>query len=141
MNLEKRTVESSVLKAYYFKELKMLFRTSAFFLSCVVGSLIFPIFMIIPMMTSRGEMFKHINIVDYATNHSGNILIYCFGFIMFVSSAGAIASTAISREGKNAFFMKYIPLDYTTQILAKILVCITINMVNVLVPVITMYIY
>ena len=41
------------------------------------------------------------------------------GFML--GSVNSISSTAISREGKNLYFMKYIPVPYTTQIYSKIL--------------------
>ncbi len=37
-----------------------------------------------------------------------------------MGSINIIASTAISREGKNLYFLKYIPVPYMTQIYAKI---------------------
>ncbi|HSL86829.1 MAG TPA: hypothetical protein VK861_07825, partial [Bacteroidales bacterium] len=41
------------------------------------------------------------------------------GFLL--GSINIISSTAISREGKNFYFVKYIPVSYATQIYAKIL--------------------
>jgi hypothetical protein len=40
---------------------------------------------------------------------------------LFISSSNGITSTAISREGKNLFIAKYIPVSYTTQLTAKLL--------------------
>jgi len=39
----------------------------------------------------------------------------------FVASTTAITSTAISREGKSLYFMKYIPMDMARQLRAKII--------------------
>ncbi len=44
---DKITSENSKIKSYVIKELRVVFRTPAFLLNCVVGTIVFPIFMII----------------------------------------------------------------------------------------------
>jgi ABC-2 type transport system permease protein len=52
-------------------------------------------------------------------NASG-ILAIVVGIGVFLSSANAITSTAISREGKQLYFMKYIPMPVKKQLMAKV---------------------
>ena len=49
--------------------------------------------------------------------------------IIFTYAFNPVSVTAISRDGENAVFMKYIPLDFKTQIFYKAIPGIILNMV------------
>lgn len=118
----KATSQNSVFKAYVLKEIKLLFRTPAYFLNCVIINFLLPVFLLIPMFTNVGND-KEIEMFLKAIN---NPSMYPLGlaviivFIVFVACTNGITATAISREGSNIYFSKYVPINYITQIMAKV---------------------
>jgi len=55
-----------------------------------------------------------------------------FAFMVFVSCSNAISTTAISREGKNLFILKYIPMKYKDQLMAKVLSAVVLGVAGML---------
>lgn len=121
--LDKEVAESSSIKSYTFKELKVLFRTPAYLMNCVIMNFLWPVFFVIPMFAqgNLGEIFEEIN--KFTSNKSiyGVVLAVTFSISLFVSTSNGITATAISREGQNIFINKYIPMRYRDQIIAKVL--------------------
>ena len=122
-DMKKGTVKKNILIAYSIKELKLLVRTPIYFLNCILISLIYPLFILFPIfMGSSGDkaemeqLFTFIRSVD-----QGVLMVGMVGVGFLLGSINIISSTAISREGKNFYFVKYIPVSYMTQIYAKIL--------------------
>ena len=58
---------------------------------------------------------------------SGIVLGGFFAFMIFASCSNAISTTAISREGKNLFILKYIPMKYKEQLMAKVLSAVVLG--------------
>jgi ABC-2 type transport system permease protein len=115
--------ESSSIKSYTLKELRILFRTPAYLMNCVIMNFLWPVFFIIPMLAqgNLGGILDEIS--KYANNKSifGIILAVTFGISLFVSTSNGITATAISREGQNLYVNKYLPMRYKDQIMAKVL--------------------
>ncbi|PJI10340.1 hypothetical protein CUB90_09520 [Clostridium sp. CT7] len=131
--MEKEVQRKSVLFAYTMKEIKILFRTPAYFVNCVMSSFIFPIVIVVPAMVNKrqrtgiSELMKYMNGTE-----SFRILITAaivFGLLM--GAVNAVTSTAISREGSNFFVMKYLPISYAKQITAKLLCGILVGGISI----------
>ena len=121
--MAKETSSRNILISYSLKEFKLLVRTPVYFLNCVLISLIYPLFFIIPFALGSSEdtaelegMYQFIRDTD-----KGILLVVLVGAGFLLGSINIISSTAFSREGKNFYFIKYIPVSYMTQIYAKIL--------------------
>ena len=128
----KNTVVNSVVKAYFLKEMRVLLRTSAFLMNCIMRSLILPIMLIIYLILKLKEMMN-VNGTDLIGGAGGIFIIVVFVGVLLLSSTSNIGTSAISRDGKNAFVMKYIPIEYEVQIIAKILPTVAINMIYVVI--------
>ena len=114
---------SSLARSYIGKEFKTLIRNPIFFMQCVLPAIIFPVIIIVMTLAGmRGEEGgEQVDITTLITNKSSVVLgvgILCViqFFLMFIY----ISATAISREGQNAVFMKYIPVPYMKQIDYKV---------------------
>lgn len=131
--LEESTTQNSTLKAYTIKELKILFRTPAYFMNCVLMNFLFPIVLFIPAL-AQPDMMKDLHMAKELLNKGtlpGTIIAVCFGVIMFISVANPTACTAISREGSNIFVCKYLPISYKKQIMSKVLSAVLLNFIGV----------
>lgn len=133
--LEKNLVQSSPIKSYTIKELKLLFRTPSYFLNCVLMNFLWPIFLLIPTV-SQPELiiaFRNSNNFLNNTRMLGIVIAAAFGIGMFMAGSTGISATAISREGQNLFVGKYLPMRYRDQIFAKVLSGIIINLIGIIV--------
>ena len=132
--LNRKSIRSSVLKSYVLKELRILFRTPAFFINCILMNFIWPILLIIPLFTQPSSVSGIRGLIGLVQKQgiSGMVFAAFFGVMLFVSSSNGIAATSISREGENVFFNKYIPVSYKTQIMAKVITGVIMGIVGML---------
>lgn len=120
--LKKNTIQKSSLKVYVLKELKLLFRTPIYFMNCVLLNFLWPIFLMIPVFTAKSGTGQIKKLTEFLQNgdNTGIALVAFFAFMVFMSCTNAISTTAITREGKNLYILKYIPMRYKDQLLAKV---------------------
>ena len=133
----KSTVSGNVLITYTMKELKLLFRTPIYFLNCVSTVILLPLILGGSMLTQlgkgSGEISTLIKSIPWGTPQLALYVLAAgaaLGWMM--SSLNLITPTAISREGQNVYFMKFIPMPYFTQLLAKVFSGLIISMVGIL---------
>jgi len=121
--LTREIAQSSVLKAYTMKELKLLFRNPVYFMNCVMMNFLWPVFLIIPFFAQPNLRQQLGFFRGFIKNPetAGYVMAGIFALGAFVTAANAITATAISREGESIFVTKYLPVDYGKQILAKVL--------------------
>lgn len=120
----------SPLVTLAIKDIREIFRTPTFFMNCVVMIVYFPTLILI---FSGSGLDSFIDIIKGPYIISGSVI-----FIALSIAGGSAASTCISREGKNIMVLKYIPIDYKTQIKSKILSSLIINSISVLLGVIVL---
>lgn len=140
--LYKATKQNSILKAYTIKELKILFRTPAYFLNCVVINFFWPIIIILPLVINSDNM-ESLEMIKSFLNTPDYFSIILAGsslLLGFVSSTNGVASTSISREGKSFFVNKFLPISYKNQIIAKVLSGIIISIIGMVTLIFTIII-
>ena len=132
--LIKYTTQNSSLNIYILKELKLLFRTPIYFMNCVLMNFLWPIFMLIPILVQKGggSQLKQLTEFLQGGTNTGIVLAGFFAFMVFASCSNGISATAISREGKNLFALKYIPMKYKQQLMAKVLSAVVLGMAGML---------
>lgn len=140
--LNEQVIESSILKACFLKEVRMLFRTSAFALNCIFSNLIISVVIIISIgkgifSLSKVEIGKVITLDSPITIY---MIVAILAVIILITSLNNISSTSITREGKNAHILKYLPIDYKTQIFAKALVAEMFNSIYLVIFIVIAFI-
>ncbi|RKN79151.1 putative ABC transporter permease subunit [Paenibacillus ginsengarvi] len=131
--LDKITSQQSAVAALVRKELRILVRTPSYFLNCVLMAFLWPVIMLIPMMT-QPDLKQTLGSVRTLFESSGSspfIPAIAVAIVMFVSGANATASTSISREGAGFFVSKYVPVPSRSMITAKVAAGMLINMAGV----------
>lgn len=129
-------------RAYIEKEFKMLFRTPIFFLNTVLPILIFPVIMGIPIFnlfsSENPEQITALisSTTDNIQNTAGFAICLCI--INFLYMLNYVSVTAISRDGENAIFMKYIPIELHKQCRYKAIPSIILNMYPLIIILIAM---
>ena len=120
---------SSARKAYFKKEWRQLFRTPVYFLNCALMTFIWPVIFAVPiafsLMGSREDLdmagvgMEEVQMLFSGDLAQGIIMLSVFGVTAFICTCSMASSTAVSREGKSYYFMKYIPVPYEIQVRAK----------------------
>ena len=117
--LGKMTASTPVMRAYVIKELRLLVRSPIAFMNCVLMSFVWPVLVVV-MMLSGGQSIDAMR--GMLSGLDVGIFFATFAAISaFISSANAVTSTAISREGKSLYFTKYIPVSLRKQLSAKVI--------------------
>ena len=129
-NLEKT---SSVTKPYLAiakKELKMLFKTPVYLMNSVGGVIIAPIIIVMSMATGDTSMDplkelinKNIDIVNLAA-------IAMIGTLGILNSIG---TTTFSREGKNFWIQRTLPIKAEDQVYGRIIASMAIQIIGAIV--------
>lgn len=131
---EKTVVMNSALKSYIIKELKLLFRTPVYFINCVMMNFIWPLFLLIPILTDTKDSMDIMELKNLIRlgSYEGIILAIAFAAVLFASGTNGITSTAISRDGESFYINRFIPVDYLNQIMGKTIAGIILGCVALL---------
>lgn len=129
------TKNHSISRKYIAKEFKLLIRNTVYLVQCVLPAILFPIIVIIMIFSSidqetLGQLYSILNISNEDTE---TILFVVLMIIQLFSMIIYISVTAISREGENAVFMKYIPLSLYKQYVYKSVPNIIMNTISTII--------
>ena len=138
VNLHKKCKKKSIKKAYILKEFKNLFRNPMFFMQCVYPTLTWLITIIIMCVIIMPKVETALNNQEFR-NMIGDLsfditivyMILSLMQLLFMTSTASL--TAFSREGKNAIFMKYIPVTFFKQFIYKGIPQMVINTISIVV--------
>ena len=132
-SIEDTKIESP-MKAYFKKEIFILFRTTAYFLNCILINFIWPLLVYV-IYKIRFYDVSLDELRNLASNCDNGLLLIILLFVVSVSillpAVNSIAASSFSREGKNFDFMKSITFDYDELVFVKSLVSISIAFLGV----------
>jgi len=130
INNRKDYMKKGQLKSYLEKEFKVLVKNPIFFMQCVVPSFLFPVIMSIPLLNIFNDQTVLYSFMEAERHIESTLgLSICLSIITFFFMFNFVSITAISRDGTNATFMKYIPISLYKQCIYKILPSIILNIV------------
>lgn len=137
--LDKLLTPKNPMRTYLIKERKMLMRSPDFFMNCALMPFIMPVFLLVIFalsfyMASKGDPQAAQQEAFALSPDTIGMIVFAgaFGYSVFVASMNMVTSTSISREGKGYFYMKYIPMDISQQIKAKMRLGFNISAISVL---------
>lgn len=112
-NYGKHMKRHNAVLAIAMKDWKLLYRTPAYFLNCVLSALLFPILVVVIL----GFSLKEIPL----PSSNPMVISVCVIIITFLCTMNGTSPTAISREGRDFPVTSYIPVAGSAQITAKLL--------------------
>lgn len=142
-DLTKQNQKRNVTRTYMIKELKLLVRTPVYFLNCIGMCFLMPIMLFVIYFTGDLSALAASlpqSIKDTLTEFLPYAVLVGLAIGFFLSNMNLISSTAISREGQNISFMKYIPMSISKQIHAKLLSGIVMTILSLLITLVCVYI-
>ena len=129
--------KNKIKKSYIKNEFKKLIKNPTFFIQCIfqyvfviliillIINLFFPI---VIKNFQQEDAINEMGLNNFALQSICTIMI----IIQIIFTLGSISLTAISREGKDAVIMKYIPISLYKQFLWKNIPQILINMLAII---------
>ncbi len=134
-NSEIKTKRTTLGRVYVVKEFKTLLRNPVFLVQCILPAILFPMLCIgVVIFGFNGDEAQ--DLAELLTMLQEHKLLLLFGIIainQFFSMIIYVSATAISRDGENAVFMKYIPVSLYKQYVYKTIPNIIMNIVSILI--------
>ncbi len=134
---QKEYRNSKLYKSYVGKEFKNMARNPVFLMQCLIPAVLIPIIMVVVVyagLNSDGMGLEQITqMIQQMSTNTFFIACIILGVIQFFTMFIYISITAISRDGENAVFMKYIPVPLYKQYMYKIIPNIIMNIVTIII--------
>jgi len=102
------------------RDMKILIRTPIFLMNSIGTVIIIPFALAIPFFTGDQQMTKMI-MQFYNEGNMTTINLILSGFIIFIAANNGIGATTFSREGKQFWISRVIPIKIEYQLIGKIL--------------------
>jgi ABC-2 type transport system permease protein len=112
------------------KEIIMLFKTPIYLLNSVGGVIMVPIILVMSTMSSGEESMG--SIIKIIQTKPEFIALVGIGFIVFLGMLNSVGSTTFSREGKNFWIQRTLPIKVKDQIIGRILASIAIQILGLI---------
>ena len=141
VNIENK--KTTLARSYVSKEFKILFRNPIFLVQCILPALIFPILCIVLVVMGIGKQDAQelAELTSMLEENKALLLLGILGVVQFFSMIIYVSATAISRDGENAVFMKYIPVSLYKQYVYKTMPNIIMSIIsNVIVLAVARYV-
>ncbi len=132
---------SSVVKSLYVREWRILLRTPVYALNGLSGVVILPLMLILlPLMGNSANSTKVV--FDMLTQMKGTaLLLILAGVMSFAAWVNPAATTAVSREGRQFWMGRTLPVPMHTQLLAKMLCAASLVLLGILLMVACLLIF
>lgn len=132
--INKKVNERPIITNFIINDIKMLIRTPTYFIKCILSIMILPIILIIICIQNYliiGEDLSDFiySIRDFPINY---VILVIGVSIGFFSLSNPTASSSFSREGQEFYNRKYLPIKFKTQVFAKYLTALIINIIQYL---------
>ncbi len=134
---QRKYKNSKLYKSYVGKEFKNMARNPVFLMQCLIPAILIPIIMVVVVyagLNSDGMGLEQITqMLQQMPTNTFIIACVILGVIQFFTMFIYISITAISRDGENAVFIKYIPVPLYKQYMYKIIPNIIMNIVTIII--------
>ena len=133
---QKQYKNSKLYKSYISKEFKTLIRNPIFLMQCLLPAVLMPLLIIVLLVIQFKDMSDVTALAENINVNSFAVSCIILGIIQFFSMFIYISITAISRDGKNAVFIKYIPVSLYKQYIYKSIPNIIMNILTTIITLI-----
>jgi len=134
-----RLAERSPVKAVFQREVKVLLRTPVYALNSLATLIVLPLMLLMPMMMSSimqdADMQALMRMLEGITDKYAIALIMA-GIVSLFAGLNVAVSTSISREGRQFFWIKVLPVSYMDHLKGKLLVGVALSFVTVIIAVV-----
>ncbi len=129
-DLNKNTIITKPYLAIANKEIKMLFKTPIYLMNSVGGVIIAPIIIVMSMFTGDESMEP---ITNFLYGNMDMVVLASIGMIGFLGLLNCVGATTFSREGKNFWIMRTLPIRSEDQIIGRVMASLVIQVIGAIV--------
>jgi len=129
---DKTFIQKHTWVRYVGKEVKLLFRNPLFCFQCLLPVVLMPLIITMGFFTNEQELLNelrnnNVELSNMLNSSLGLMIVLLSGIFFFMFNYLSI--TAVSREGNDSIFMKYIPISLSKQAYYKIIPGIIVNII------------
>ncbi|MGX7071774.1 putative ABC transporter permease subunit [Helcococcus kunzii] len=129
---------TSVIKEIMIKDIKNILSTPIFFMNKLLGGVIILVLLFLPMFTGEWDNTAMQSTLDMLRSFLNNFNLLTMGLVilgvmiitMFISNTSETTSSTFTREGKNIWLMKSLPIKATDQVNGRILASVIITILS-----------
>jgi len=119
------------VRAIFLRELRLMNRTPIFLLNGVLGVLMIPIVFALTLSSSRSTSDSAAILRLMTTAKPVTTVLVTTMFVIVCATVSGVASSSFSREGRQFWISKIIPVDYRQQVLAKFIHCWNVALLGI----------
>jgi len=120
------------------REFKTLIRTPDYLINCIVPNLLYPLMIPVIFFTNIiSELVVYLKLNIYTEY----FVLFGFCVVLFQSGSNSTAATSISRDGKDIFVLKYMPIKYKTYLHTKLATSMITGSITLLIVLIIFFIF
>ncbi|MGB7294047.1 MAG: hypothetical protein WBC70_00520 [Candidatus Aminicenantales bacterium] len=119
------------VRAIFLREFRLMNRTPIFLLNGVLGVLMIPIVFALTLSSSRSTSDSAAILRLMTTAKPVTAVLVTTMFVIVCATVSGVASSSFSREGRNFWASKVIPVDYRQQVLAKFMHCWSVALLGI----------
>ncbi|NLL80772.1 MAG: hypothetical protein GX231_00525 [Tissierellia bacterium] len=135
-DLDELYIENKAYISIAKKELKMLFKTPIYLLNTVGGVVLVPIILVMSLSIGDPSMEPFNEIIYSNTDIVTLVLI---GVVAFFGIMNSVGSTTFSREGKNLWIQRTLPIKAKDQIYGRVLASVVIQLTGIITLLVSMF--
>lgn len=121
--------------AIALKEIKMLFRTPVYLMNSVMGVVIVPIIFLMSYYMNGGTFAGRTD--SFFQGHIVSLI--GSAVVVLLSGLNSVCSTTFSREGKNFWIQRVLPIKVQDQIIGRILSSLFIQLIGIIALLFSLY--
>lgn len=127
-DMAKSVSVSSPAIALAKKEIIMLFKTPVYLLNSIGGVIVIPIILVMSVVTGEESMEPLIELLD-AYPHF--LTLVAIGMVVLLGIMNSIGSTTFSREGKNLWIQRVLPIKASDQVIGRVLSSLGVQLIGI----------
>ncbi|NLY45823.1 MAG: hypothetical protein GX053_07535, partial [Tissierella sp.] len=110
------------------KELIMLFKTPVYLLNSIGGVIIVPIILVMSVITGDESMEPLVQLLDMYPHF---LTLVAIGMVVLLGIMNSIGSTTFSREGKNLWIQRVLPIRASDQVIGRVLSSLVVQLLGI----------
>lgn len=114
------------------RDLKILVRTPIFLMNSIGAVIIIPFALAIPILTTDPQMISTVTNL-YSESNMLMINLILSAFIIFIGANNGIGATTFSREGRQFWISRIVPVHVEHQLMGKILTAILVQVLALII--------
>ncbi len=130
ISLSKSSKQTKPYIALAKKELTMLFKTPVYLINSIGGVIVVPILLVMTTIASGDDSMRPL--IQLIEVNPDFLSLIGIGFLVALAMLNSIGTTTFSREGKNMWIQRILPIKARDQIFGRVLASLTIQVLGLI---------